>query len=145
MLAKKIQVKRAIVVITCLPVLFLPMFIENGVKNVWEFSSAYPEQTVMIHDVTSSYCLSTSQPTRNLAFSQLELLSKNEESLPRVCEFYKPSTWQAVTVPNFTDPRISHLDPPISIIQPENQQEFEMLQTNWAKSIILRDNTEKRI
>ena len=136
MLAKKIHAKRVILVIACLPVLLLPIFIENGVKNVWEFGSAYPEQTVMIHDVTSNYCLSTSQPTRNLAFSQLELLSKNEESLLQVCEFYKPSTWQAVTVPNLTDPRISHLDPPISIIQPENQQEFEMLQTNWAKMIL---------
>jgi hypothetical protein len=136
LLAKKIQVNKVILIITCIPVLFLPIFVENGVKKVWEFNSAYPEQTVMIHDVTSNYCLSTSQPTRNLAFSQLERLSKNEESLPQVCEFYKPSTWQAVTVPNLTDPRISHLDPPISIIQPENQQEFEMLQRNWTKMIL---------
>jgi hypothetical protein len=136
LLAKKIQVNRVILIIICIPVVFLPISFENGVKKVWDFNSAYPEQTVMIHDMTSNYCLSTSQSTRNLAFSQLERLSKNEESLPKVCEFYKPSTWQAVTVPNLTDPRISHLDPPISIIQPENRQEFKKLQINWAKMIL---------
>lgn len=136
MLAEKPRVKKVIRVLMCLLVSVLPMFIENGVKNVWEFSSAYPEQTVIIHDVTSNYCLSSSQPTRNLAYSQLKLLSRNEESLLRVCEFYKPSTWQAVTISNFADPRISHLDPPISIIQPGNQREFELLRTNWVKMIL---------
>ena len=136
LIAMKFKTKKSILLISCIPILLTPIFIENQVKNIWEFSPAYPQQTVMIHDVSSSYCLSTSQSTRDKAFLQLQLISKNEESLLRICEFYKPSTWQAVIVRNLTDSRISHLEPPISKIQPERQQEFETLQANWINLIV---------
>ena len=116
----------------------VPVGIESLTTMTQGLSDAYPQQTVMLHDLASSYCLSTNQKTRDAAFSELKRNSAQEESLPQLCEFYKPSTWQNLIVPNPRDARISGLNAPIELIQQGDKEKYESLQRSWFK--IIRDD-----
>ncbi len=113
----------------------VPVGIESSVTITQGISDAFPQQTVMLHDLASSYCLSTNQKTRDTAFSELERISADEKSLLLLCEFYKPSTWQNLIVPNERDARISGLKAPIELIQQGDKRKYESLQRSWIKVI----------
>ncbi len=130
--------KRLFTSLISLSLAFAPMGIESVTTITQGLSDAYPQQTVMLHDIASSYCLSTNQKTRDLAFRELEKNSTQKDSLLLLCEFYKPSTWQNIIVPNPEDARISELKAPIRLIQQNEKEKYESLQRSWSG--IIRDD-----
>lgn len=127
--------KRLFVLLISLFLALAPVGIEGLTTKTQGLSDAYPQQTVMLHDLASSYCLSTNLKTRDAAFRELERNSTQEESLLRLCEFYKPSTWQNLIVPNHEDSRISGLNAPIALIQQDDKEKYESLQRSWFRVI----------
>jgi hypothetical protein len=112
-----------------------PVGLETLTAVSLQVENAYPQQTVMLHDMASSYCLSTNQGTRDAAFSELERNSNDSVSILQICEFYKPSTWQNIILPGNEDARISHLKAPIKIIYPGDSDNFDQLQKSWIRVI----------
>ena len=127
--------KRFFATLISLFLTLVPIGIESLTTITQGIIDAYPQQTVMLHDLASSYCLSTNQKTRDSAFSELERNSAQVESLPQLCEFYKPSTWQNLIVPNHGDARISELKAPIELIQQGDKDKYESLQRSWLRII----------
>jgi hypothetical protein len=119
----------------------LPVCVEVSVSNIWSIKPGYAQQAVMIHDLSSTYCLSSTQNTRNVAYSALSKLSNNPESLKYLCNFYKPNTWQSTSTKNLSDPIIADFEPPISPIQPGDDYNYNNLQSSWIKLIILDPKT----
>jgi hypothetical protein len=95
----------------------------------------------MIHDLSSTYCLSSTQNTRNVAYNALSNLSNNPESLKYLCNFYKPNTWQSTSTNNLSDPIIADFEPPISPIKSGDDYNYNNLQSSWIKLIILDPKT----
>ena len=119
----------------------LPVCMEVSVSNIWSIKPGYAQQAVMIHDLSSTYCLSSTQNTRNVAYSALSKLSNNPESLKYLCNFYKPNTWQSTSTKNLSDPIIADFEPPISPIKPGDDYNYNNLQSSWIKLIILDPKT----
>ena len=119
----------------------LPVCVEVSVSNIWSIKPGYAQQAVMIHDLSSTYCLSSTQNTRNVAYNALSKLSNNPESLKYLCNFYKPNTWQSTSTKNLSDPIIADFEPPISPIQPKDDYNYNNLQSSWIKLIILDPKT----
>ena len=119
----------------------LPVCVEVSVSNIWSIKPGYAQQAVMIHDLSSTYCLSSTQNTRNVAYSALSKLSNNPESLNYLCNFYKPNTWQSTSTKYLSDPIIADFEPPISPIQPGDDYNYNNLQSSWIKLIILDPKT----
>ena len=112
-----------------------PAGLEALTASASNIEDAFPQQTFMLHDLASSYCLSTNQSTRDAAFSELARNTNSGISILQICEFYKPSTWQSIILPNKGDARISKLEAPIRIIQPGDLNNFNQLQNSWMRII----------
>ena len=123
-------------ILFCIILSALPACAEASVSNIWDVKPGYAQQAVMIHDLSSTYCLSSTQKTRNLAYDALSKLSSNPESLKYLCNFYKPNTWQSTSTKNISDPIITDLEPPISPIKPGDNYSYNNLQNSWVNIII---------
>ena len=128
-------------IFVCIILSALPAFAEVSVSNIWNLKPGYAQQAVMIHDLSSTYCLSSTQNTANFAYEALSKLSSSPESLKYLCNFYKPNTWQSTSSKNMSDPIITDLEPPISPVKPGDNYSYNDLQNSWVKVIALDPKT----
>ena len=114
---------------------FLPIGIENLVTRAERLDNWFPQQTVMIHDLSSTYCWSNESEIRERAWDGLSGLINNDSAKTELCQAFKPNTWQSVVGAGSTT--LSGI-PPLRTIESNNYNEYSKLASAWLK-IILSD------
>lgn len=123
-------------IICCTLLVTAPSIVELFVTREFSIKPGYPQQTVMIHDLASTFCLSPIPKTREMAYKGLVKLANDEDSLKKLCNHYKPNTWQSSITPNPLDPMMPSLVPPLVTIRPGDEVNYQILKSNWVKMII---------
>ena len=115
-----------------------PMIIDQSTKKIWNLQDAYPQQIVMIHDLTATYCWSVNASSVKHASEGLSALTTNPEALREICQFFKPNTWQAVSgfIPSALPTK--GMVAPIKLIDLNDDSRYQKLQEEWFH-VILRD------
>ena len=133
----KFTLKPFINIITCLLIIMVPAIIEVGSRVSTGAKQSFPQQTVMIHDLATTLCLSPIPSTRINAYKALEKLESYEDSIRYLCNSYKPNTWQSsVTASTVDDPLRSNSTPPLKTIQDGDRLSYSVLEKDWLKTII---------
>jgi len=132
----KIKASRLQATILSILIVIFPSISEFTISNFWNIKSGFPQQAVMIHDLGSTYCLSSTQQSREIAYKALLKLAYSDESLDYFCNSYKPTTWQSTSSPNFTDPVLSLLPPPINSIKAGDESKYKELEKSWVYLIL---------
>lgn len=126
----KFKLRALINLVVCIFIVISPYILEVTAAKIYKINPAYPQQTVMIHDLATTYCLSPISETQNLAEKGLMVLSKEKNSIKGLCTFYKPNTWGSSLAAVDSD-----LQPILSLIQPGDYYQYEKLQTAWLNTI----------
>jgi hypothetical protein len=132
----KIKASRLKAIMLSILIVIFPSVSEFTISDFWSIKSGFPQQAVMIHDLGSTYCLSSTQQSREIAYKALLKLAYSDESLDYFCNYYKPTTWQSTSSPNFTDPVLSLLPPPINTIKAGDQLAYKELEKSWVYLIL---------
>lgn len=113
------------------------------IQKYFDILPAFPQQTVMIHDLTSTYCLSPIESSRNLADKTLAILYSDNNASSRLCNFYKPNTWQSVIrtwhstndIKDNVEKEQNEIHP-IMILEPGDDVRYKQLQSGWIDLLI---------
>lgn len=132
----KTKASRLKAIMLSILIVIFPSVSEFTISDFWNIKSGFPQQAVMIHDLGSTYCLSSTQQSREIAYKALLKLAYSEESLDYFCNSYKPTTWQSTSSPNITDPVLSLLPPPINTIKAGDQLAYKELEKSWGHLIL---------
>jgi hypothetical protein len=126
----KFKLRALINLVICTFLVISPYILEVTAAKIYKINSAYPQQTVMIHDLATTFCLSPIFETRRLAEKGLMVLSKEKSSITGLCTFYKPNTYGTSLAAVDSD-----LQPILSLIQPGDYYQYKELQAAWLKTI----------
>ena len=124
--------------------IIMPSISNIVISNFFDIKPAYPQQTVMIHDLSTTYCLSPILKSRQVAYDGLSNIFRDSDSPSRLCNFYKPNTWQSVidtwqqieNEPKFIESFSPYSLPPIKFIRVGDKISYDKLQTAWINLII---------
>jgi len=130
-------------ILLSLSLALLPLTIDNMIQKYFDILPAFPQQTVMIHDLTSTYCLSPIESSRNLADKTLAILYSDNNASSRLCNFYKPNTWQSVIrtwhstndIKDNVGKEQNEIHP-IMILEPGDDFRYKQLQSGWIDLLI---------
>lgn len=110
-----------------------PLVVENITFKALDMENWFPQQTVMIHDLTATYCWNSSVNTREIAWKGLNHLSTSNISKREICQAFKPNTWQAVVAAgSSTDSGL----PPLRTLEADSNLEYEKLKNQWIAVLI---------
>ena len=126
----KFKLRALINLVVCTFLVISPYILEVTAAKIYKINPAYPQQTVMIHDLATTFCLSPISETQRLAEKGLMILSKEKNSITGLCTFYKPNTWGSSLAAVDSD-----LQPILSLIQPGDYYQYKKLQAAWLKTI----------
>ena len=126
----KFKLRALINLVVCIFIVISPYILEVTAAKIYRINPAYPQQTVMIHDLATTYCLSPISETQRLAEKGLMVLSKEKNSITGLCTFYKPNTWGSSLGAVDSD-----LQPILSLVQPGDYYQYKKLQSAWLKTI----------
>ena len=114
---------------------FAPVFIDQAAKRMFDLNHGYPEQMVMIHDLSTTYCWGSNSKAVAYAYQGLQQIAVNNNTLKNLCQFYRPNTWQAVVFPNSNDLSINSLPVPLEIIAVNEESKYRVVRSSWLNSI----------
>jgi hypothetical protein len=123
-------------ILLSLMIVSIPSFIESGTVRALEIKPGYPQQTVMIHDLVSTFCLSPISETRKLAYTGISQLAMDESSLDKLCYYYKPNTWQSSITAYPTDQFFPINLPLLKIVDPGDSELYKKIELSWIKLIV---------
>jgi hypothetical protein len=112
-----------------------PVSIDQVVKKIFNLNDGYPEQMVMIHDLSTTYCWRSNPKAVELAYQGLAQISTSNNAVKNLCQFYRPNTWQAVVFPNTNDLSTKGLDTPLKIIAVNEEAKYNVVRASWLSSI----------
>jgi hypothetical protein len=136
-LTQRFKYQKFIILLICSMITIFPFVIENTAKRISGLKSGFPQQTVMIHDLATTLCMSPITSSRINAYETLEQFESYKGSVKYLCNSWKPNTWQSsVTTQDFTDPMRVSLLPPIEVIQENDYSNYEVLRKGWIKTIV---------
>lgn len=127
---KKITTSVLLILITILPV-SLELLISNSTK----LEKSYPEQQVMIMDLTAAYCWGTSSISGEISANSLMLFSNERETfLKKICQFYKGDSWVSIT--KNISPSSKGLTSDFKLISSNEKKTALKVRSNWLSYII---------
>jgi hypothetical protein len=133
----KFTLRPIVNVALCLLIVIAPSIVEISTRASIGLQQSFPQQTVMIHDLATSLCLSPIQATRVNAYEALKKLESYNGSIQQLCNSFKLNTWQSsVTSLSINDPFGSNPIPPLKTIQPSDEAGYKMLEKDWLKTIL---------
>jgi hypothetical protein len=135
-LSKFISIKPIFSILLSFMIVSIPSFIESGIVRALEIKPGYPQQTVMIHDLVSTFCLSPISETRKLAYTGISQLAIDESSLDKLCYYYKPNTWQSSITAYPTDQFFPINLPLLKIVDPGDNELYKKIELSWIKLIL---------
>jgi hypothetical protein len=130
------SIKPIFSILLSLMIVSIPSFIESGIVRDLEIKPGYPQQTVMIHDLVSTFCLSPISETRKLAYAGISQLAMDESSLDKLCYYYKPNTWQSSITAYPTDQFFPINLPLLKIVDPGDNELYKKIELSWIKLIV---------
>ena len=122
------------VIVLSLIIVFAPVSIELGFSNSLETKKDYPLQTLIIHDLVGAACWSSNLETSELALRALKVVSQSPDFESNICQFYKPNTWQAVTLEAGQSSLTQNYPPPIARTQ--SSAKYQELFRSWREIIV---------
>lgn len=114
----------------------IPSLIETAIVRILEIKPGYPQQTVMIHDLVSTFCLSPISDTRKLAYTGISHLAADKSSLDKLCYYYKPNTWQSSITAYPTDQFFPRDLPLLKTIYPGDHELYKKVESSWINLVI---------
>lgn len=133
----KFTLRPIVNVVLCLLIVIAPSVIETSARVNTGLQRGFPQQTVMIHDLATTLCLSPIVATRVNAYEALVKLESYQGSIKQLCNSFKLNTWQSsVTPSSMNDPFGSNPIPPLKIIQPTDEAGYKTLEKDWLKTIL---------
>jgi hypothetical protein len=130
------SIKPIFSILLSLVIVSIPSLIESGIVRTLEIKPGYPQQTVMIHDLVSTFCLSPISETRKLAYAGISQLAVDESSLDKLCYYYKPNTWQSSITAYPTDQFFPMNLPLLKTVDPGDNELYKKIESSWIKLII---------
>jgi hypothetical protein len=137
MISGKLVTKKDTSLIWILAIVLIctPVFTDQVVKKIFNLNDGYPEQMVMIHDLSTTYCWGSNPKAVDHAYQGLVQISTSDNALKNLCQFYRPNTWQAVVFPNINDLSINGLETPLRIIAVNEEAKYNAVRASWLSSI----------
>ena len=137
MISGKLNTKRnaSLILILAVVLISAPVFTDQAAKKIFDLNDGYPEQMVMIHDLSTTYCWGSNPKAVDSAYQGLTQISANANALKNLCQFYRPNTWQAVVFPNINDLSINGLVTPLRIIAVSEEAKYSAVRNSWLSSI----------
>ena len=138
-LVKRNSIKKFNKLLILLATIFLvlgPLLTDQAIKKIYHLNSNYPQQIVMIHDLTATYCWSANENTALLAEKGLRLIATNKNSLIEICQFFRPNTWQGVQGITENNPTTKGLSVPIKAIGLNDSVTYKDFQKIWISTIL---------
>jgi hypothetical protein len=133
----KFTLRPIVNVVLCLLIVITPSIIEISTRANTGLKHGYSQQTVMIHDLATTLCLSPTVATRVNAYEALVKLESYQGSIRYLCNSFKLNTWQSsVTSSGINDPFGSNSIPPLKTIQPADETGYKILEKGWLKTIL---------
>jgi hypothetical protein len=133
----KFTLRPIINVVLCSLIVIAPSVVEINTRANTGLQQSFPQQTVMIHDLATTLCLSPIQATRVNAYEALKKLESYKGSIQKLCNSFKLNSWQSsVTSLSINDPFGSNPIPPLKMIQPSDEVGYKILEKDWLKTII---------
>lgn len=137
MISGKLVTKKNASLIGILAVVLIgaPVFTDQAAKKIFDLNDGYPEQMVMIHDLSTTYCWRSNPKAVERAYQGLTQISASDNALKNLCQFYRPNTWQAVVFPNINDLSVNSLATPLKIIAVNEEAKYNVVRNSWLSSI----------
>jgi len=79
---------------------FIPFFFDKQLSSHFQLTKSYPEQQVMIYDLSKMYCWGYSQEAISQSKDALKALLRNEDGYEKVCASLSPTGWDSIRVIN---------------------------------------------
>jgi hypothetical protein len=113
-----------------------PLFVDQANKKIFNLDSHFPQQMVMLHDISTTYCWGSDSKASLYSEKALKLIATNTESLKNVCQFYRPNTWQAIVFPNKEFLSSKSLQTPIKLISINDFEKYNEFRSYWISTIL---------
>jgi len=151
----------ALAIISFIVLPFGTLTLDYFLTNSFKLQKTYPEQQVMLYDLTGVMCWSTSNRAVDFATNALENFTKSEVSEKKLCQFLVPYGWDSIKKYPISIDRKEYLSPTkdkINFLELRNSwtvllfkfpKDWVELKTNFAGQVFfmsnLFDNGEKFI
>ncbi len=133
----KFKLRPIVNLVLCLLIVIAPSVVEISTRVNTGLQQGFPQQTVMIHDLATTLCVSPIVKTRVNAYEALVKLESYPGSIQQLCNIFKLNTWQSsVNAPSINDPFGLNPIPPLKIIQPKDEAGYKILEKDWLKTIL---------
>jgi hypothetical protein len=123
------------VVLAILGLVVTPIALDQSSVAFLELKPSYPQQQVMIMDLTSSYCWSNNASTSANSLIALTQFTSDESFGENICNLYRADTWVSLTKSIY--PSSSHIDDPdFFLIPPEDEESYSIVEGIWLQNIV---------
>ena len=109
------------------------IFAEYSLVKQLDLKPSYPEQQVMVMDLTATYCWSNNAVTASRAQAALTNFYADEQFKLNICQFFRPDTW--VSLRDSKYPSTESLISSFSLIVPEDEVRYQSVRETWIDII----------
>ena len=106
--------------------------LEVVTSKALHLEKSYPEQQVMMMDLSAMACWSTNQDTVDKAVEGLRAFYVNEDLPTYFCNTFRPTNW----IHLFHKDLLSAQQPEFRLIQAGDMQTYEKVRSSWVKTIV---------
>jgi hypothetical protein len=121
--------KMASFTLAALLISFIPFFFDKQLSSHFQLTKSYPEQQVMIYDLSKMYCWGYSQEAISQSKDALKPLLRNEDGYEKVCASLSPTGWDSLRVIN---PEVRS-SPALRVVTAGEEEIRDDLLLNWIK------------
>lgn len=125
------RLNKIILASTLIIIATLPWLLDQELSKKFELGRSFPQQQVMIYDLSKLGCWGHGQKLKNLAMESLNPLLREKNDFESVCASLTPSGWDHLRS-KIEDVRSS---PVLSRIANEDEETMRQLQKDWISSI----------
>jgi hypothetical protein len=126
------RINKIVLALILIVVASLPWLLDQEFSKKFELGRSFPQQQVMIYDLSKLGCWGHSSEVKNLAMQSLNPLLHERNNFESVCASLTPSGWDHLRS-KIDDVRSS---PVLSRIANEDEETIRQLQMDWINSIL---------
>lgn len=114
-------------------VVFMPILLEVSTTNLLNLQKSYPEQQVMIMDVTASYCYSNNFESGIKSRKLIQIFSNSPNVTKEICQFFRADTWISLT--KNSKASTEGLQTNFGLIPVGDERKYQALKQGWIELI----------
>ena len=124
-------VKNVFLIFASLSLSVTPLIFDISSKKFNNLKSSFPEQQVMILDISSMVCLSPDKNVQLLATTSLKPISNTSDlTREKICGQFYPQSWASLVF--YSNPN----DPALRMISIDDYRTYQTLRKSWLELII---------